>query len=137
MIQSRILSQHPQYTVKMHSIHATLNRLMFSVCVQKYLWRVILPTNSSPLVHLVVNIPPCIAPEQLSPLRDFLVACGQYQGLSPGLRSNQLKRELNSTSICCEDPETVIIFRASFTLIVPPSQINYFMSVFVCLHITE
>jgi hypothetical protein len=31
--QCRILSQHPQYTVKVHSLHATLNCLMFSVCL--------------------------------------------------------------------------------------------------------
>jgi hypothetical protein len=33
VIESGILSQHPQNTVQVHSIHAALNYLMFSVCV--------------------------------------------------------------------------------------------------------
>jgi hypothetical protein len=54
VIQSRILSEHPQYTAKVHLLHATLNCLMFSVCV--VVW-VILSTNSSPIVHLIVTLP--------------------------------------------------------------------------------
>jgi hypothetical protein len=33
VIQCGTLSQHPQYTVQVHSLHAVLNCLMFSVCV--------------------------------------------------------------------------------------------------------
>jgi hypothetical protein len=33
VIQCRTLSQHPQYTVQVHSLHATLHCLMFSVCM--------------------------------------------------------------------------------------------------------
>jgi hypothetical protein len=33
MIQCRILSEHPRYTVKVHSLYATLNCSMFSDCV--------------------------------------------------------------------------------------------------------
>jgi hypothetical protein len=33
VIHCRTLSQHPQYTVQVHSLHATLNCLMFSVCM--------------------------------------------------------------------------------------------------------
>jgi hypothetical protein len=55
VIQSRISSLHPQNTVKVHSLHVSLNCLMFSVCVVVC---VIFPTNSNPLVHLIVNISP-------------------------------------------------------------------------------
>jgi hypothetical protein len=33
VIQSRILSEHSQYIVKLHTLHATLNYLMFSLSV--------------------------------------------------------------------------------------------------------
>jgi hypothetical protein len=58
VIQCRILSQHPQYAEKMHSLHANLNCFMFSVCVEQCKsLAVILHTNISPLAHLVVNLP--------------------------------------------------------------------------------
>jgi hypothetical protein len=62
-IQSRILSQHSQNTVQVNTLHATLKCLMFSVCVTS-LWRVMLSASRSPLVHMIVNIPP--APHQSS-----------------------------------------------------------------------
>jgi hypothetical protein len=48
-----------------------------SVCSTVTLWRIILPINSSPLVRLVVNIPP--EPHQAAiPVRDFLMVSEQY-----------------------------------------------------------
>jgi hypothetical protein len=62
VIQCRTLSQHPQYTVHVHSLHSTA-RCFQSVCNSVTPWcDILFPTNSSPLVHPPVHIPP--APHQ-------------------------------------------------------------------------
>jgi hypothetical protein len=60
VIQCRILSQHSQYTVKVNSLHATLNARCFqSVCSSVTPWCVIpFSTNSSTSVYPPVHFPP-------------------------------------------------------------------------------
>lgn len=65
----------------MHSLHAALNCLMFSVCVNS-----VKPLachtahQQQPSSPHGSNHSPCTAPELSSVCRDFLVACGEYVG---------------------------------------------------------
>jgi hypothetical protein len=54
---SRTLSKHPQCRLTHYTLLLT-TWCFQPVCSCVSLWRVIVPTNSSPLAHVIVNIPP-------------------------------------------------------------------------------